>query len=59
MGETKVLTDNRRPQQKTRMLLIVVDGVRREELAGPRTALEVQHELRHTGKTVRVTEHYR
>lgn len=44
---------------RTRLLVIVVDGQRREEVAGERTAPEVQHELRFAGKSVRVWEHYR
>ena len=44
---------------RTRLLIIQVDGKRREEVAGLHTALEVQHELRQTGRSVRVWEHYR
>lgn len=40
------------------MLRIVVDGKVRVEPARERTMLEVQHDLRLTGKTVRVTERY-
>lgn len=44
---------------RTRVLRIVVDGRVRTEAAGERTAVETQHALRDTGKTVRVTEQYR
>jgi len=44
---------------KTRLLVIVVDGRRREEVARERTAEELQHELRLVGRSVRVWEHYR
>jgi len=54
MGETKVDTT----KVRTRVLCIVIDGKVRVEPARERTMLEVQHELRLTGKTVRVTERY-
>lgn len=44
--------------RKVRVLRIEVDGQTRTEAARERTALEVQHELRLMGLSVRVTERY-
>lgn len=42
----------------TRILRITIDGKMWEEPAGARTALELQHELRNAGRSVRVVERY-